>query len=375
MLNTPTYTDHPPFMKIPENWPRWLSRDSVADFWEHYGSMMGLDVISGSEVTKIDYDESSRRYHAHLKSNEWSRVVEAKQVVLATGVYSDKPVLPEFAGQEKFNGRIYHSSDHKSALNIPGVEEKSVAIIGTGSSGHDIAQDFVSAGAKEVSIIQRHPIFYLSAESSEAIQLMLWNMEGLTTEEADIVGNATPIAVIRTMGIGMTHMMIEKDKDMISGLRKAGMALKMGEDGYGLADYQLIKGGSFYLDQGAGRMIVDGRIKIHHCEEGVKDFQPDGITLANHAKIKADVVVLTTGYHKNLLTVEKLLGPLVAQKMDVKFGQLDHENERSGWWRPTGQPGLWYMTGSLMWCRQFSLPLALQIAAVEKGLNEGHYRS
>lgn len=31
------------------------------------------------------------------------------------------------------------------------------------------------------------------------------------------------------------------------------------------------------------------------------------------------------------------------------------------------------MTGSFMWCRQFSLQLALQIAAVEKDLNKGHY--
>lgn len=26
-----------------------------------------------------------------------------------------------------------------------------------------------------------------------------------------------------------------------------------------------------------------------------------------------------------------------------------------------------------MWCRQYSLALALQIAAVEKGFNESHY--
>lgn len=31
------------------------------------------------------------------------------------------------------------------------------------------------------------------------------------------------------------------------------------------------------------------------------------------------------------------------------------------------------MTGSFMWARQFSLPLALQIAAVEHGLNKDYY--
>lgn len=33
------------------------------------------------------------------------------------------------------------------------------------------------------------------------------------------------------------------------------------------------------------------------------------------------------------------------------------------------------MTGSFMWSRQFSLALALQIAAVEKGMNEEYYDS
>lgn len=33
------------------------------------------------------------------------------------------------------------------------------------------------------------------------------------------------------------------------------------------------------------------------------------------------------------------------------------------------------MTGSFMWARQFSLPLALQIAAVEHGLNKEYYLS
>lgn len=32
-------------------------------------------------------------------------------------------------------------------------------------------------------------------------------------------------------------------------------------------------------------------------------------------------------------------------------------------------PGFWYMTGSFMWSRQFAPLLALQIAAIEQGLN------
>lgn len=33
-------------------------------------------------------------------------------------------------------------------------------------------------------------------------------------------------------------------------------------------------------------------------------------------------------------------------------------------------PGFWFMTGSFLWSRQFSPILALQIAAIEWGLNK-----
>ena len=61
-LNTPTYTDHPPFTKIPDSWPRWLPRDMVADFWEHYGILMGLECLSGADVTGVEYDQVARQY-------------------------------------------------------------------------------------------------------------------------------------------------------------------------------------------------------------------------------------------------------------------------------------------------------------------------
>ncbi|KFZ03220.1 hypothetical protein V502_11125 [Pseudogymnoascus sp. VKM F-4520 (FW-2644)] len=58
-----------------------------------------------------------------------------------------------------------------------------------------------------------------------------------------------------------------------------------------------------------------------------------------------------------------------------KVGELDEEKERIAWWRPTAVPGFWYMTGSFLWSRSFSKPLALQIKAVEEGLNPDYYLS
>ncbi len=359
-LNTPTFTDHYPFMKYPENWPEWLTGNQAADFLEHYSQLMGLDVLANATVTSVKHNEAG--YTVEVVGPLGTQVFHPKHVVLATGVYGDKPVMPQFAGQDKFKGTIYHSSERKSGSLVPDISEKRVVVIGCSTSGHDIAQDFVNCGAKQVSMVQRHPIFTLSTDSWKTLQLGLWNMDGLTTEEADMLGNSLPIAVVRTMSIGLTRAMAEMDKEMLDGLRSAGMALRTGEDGFGLADHQLIKGGHYYIDQGACQMIIDGRINVYRSEGGVREFGERSVTLADGESIEADVVVLATGFEKNIENVRKLMGDEIANTMHG-FGDLDSEQERVGWWRPTGVEGFWYMTGSFMWCRQFSRSLALQIAA------------
>jgi cation diffusion facilitator CzcD-associated flavoprotein CzcO len=329
-LNTPTFTDHYPFLKYPDTYPKWLSRDQVADFMEHYQGMLGLEVLVNTEVTNVERADDQKKYNVTLRSSDGtSRTLTTSHVVLATGVYAAKPIKPQFEGEKLFKGTIYHSSEHKSAEDVPNLSDKNVVVIGPGTSGHDIAQDFAQCGAKQVTMIQRHPIFSLSADSWENLQLGLWKIPGISTEEADLVGNSIPLAVARSMSIRLTKAMAAWDKDMLDGLKKAGMLLRTGEDGFGLADHQLIKGGHYYIDQGASQMIIDGRIKIRQCEEGVKSLSSTGLVLADGEELEADIVVLATGFEQNIATVRQLLGDAVADKMPI-FGDLDKEQERNG---------------------------------------------
>ncbi|EXJ73513.1 uncharacterized protein A1O5_03274 [Cladophialophora psammophila CBS 110553] len=371
--HTPIYTDHYPFLKFPTNWPRWLEQDKIAGWMEHYGQVMELDYMLSTTVNKIDYDEQNRRYTVEVENEGGKHVFHPRHLVLATGVFSGHPTAPEIPGKDSFKGETYHSMYHKAARLTPDLANKRVAIIGSGTSAHDIAQDFVNSGAKEVSIVQRHGIFSVSAKAIEDAYFSLWRTPGISTEEADVIANSFPTAVARTFNIGQTHMMEQHDKELIEGMERAGMKLKRAKEvGYGFIDHLLVKTGHFYIDQGASQMIVDGRIKIHSCEEGVKEFVPEGFVLGDGKKVQADVVVLATGYQRNVVTVEELMGKKVAEKVG-DLGYLDDEQERIGWWRPTGFPGFWYMTGSFVWARQFSPVLALQISAIEQGLNPGYW--
>ncbi|RDW62447.1 hypothetical protein BP6252_11880 [Coleophoma cylindrospora] len=371
--HTPRYTDPFPYLDYPSDYPEFLTRDHIVSWMKHYQKAMGLNVELGVTVGKVNYNNSSRQYTVVIKSQDGSeRVLTPRHLILATGLLCETPDYPNFENESSFAGQIYHSVNHKSASLTPGLGEKKVVIIGAGTSAYDIAQDFVNHGAKDVTIIQRSPLFVLSMDSQDKFILAGWQL--MSVEDADLVGNSFPFPVALTMIVGATYMMAQHDAKLLSGLEKAGLALKRGEDGIGLLHYQALKAGHFYIDQGACDMIVDGRIKIRRSQGGVKGFDESAIILDDGTRVEADITVVATGFKRHSGIAEEIMGDDIMAKVG-QMGELDAETERTAWWRPTGAPGFWYMTGSFLWSRSFSKPLALQIKAIEEGLNPGYYPS
>ena len=357
---------------------------------EHYQQVMGLNVELGVTVGKINYDDSSRQYTVPIKSQDGNeRVVTTRHLVLATALISSEPLRPEFENESSFTGQIYHSVSHKSARLIPDLAQKKVAIIGAGTSAFDIAQDFVNFGAKEVTIIQRSPLFVVSLEAQENFVLAGWKM--MPMNDADLVSSSFPLPIALTLLVGATYAMAQHDAELLSGLERAGLSVKRGEDGIGILHHQLLKAGHFYIEQGAGQMIVDGKIKVKRCQEGVKGFDPNAVILADSTRIEADIVVVATGFKPFSVVAQQIMGGEFMAKAGL-VGELDEEMERIAvsfqlpwflsflliilafqWWRSSGVPGFWYMTGSFLWSRCFSKTLALQIKAAEEGLNGDYY--
>ncbi|KFZ03221.1 hypothetical protein V502_11126 [Pseudogymnoascus sp. VKM F-4520 (FW-2644)] len=293
--HTPRYTDHFPYLDYPSDYPDFLTRDHIISWMEHYQKVMDLNVEFGVTVGKIDYNNLSHQYTVAIKSQDGSeRVVTSRHLVLATGLISNDPLHPEFENESSFTGQIYHSITHKSASLIPDLGTKKVAIIGAGTSAFDIAQDFVNCGVKEVTIIQRSPMFILSLEAQDKFVLAGWHM--MPMNDADLAGSSFPLPIALTLLVGATQMMAQHDAKLLSGLEKAGLSVKRGEDGIGLLHHQLLKAGHFYIDQGACQMIVDGKIKIKRSKEGVKGFDQNAVILADGTVIESDIVVVATGF-------------------------------------------------------------------------------
>ena len=99
----------------------------------------------------------------------------------------------------------------------------------------------------------------------------------------------------------------------------------------------------------------------------IETFVPQGARLRDGTTRPADLVVLATGYKGQDHLVRKLFGDTVAARVGPIWGFGPNQELRSMFVR-TGQPGMWFIAGSLAQCRIYSRTLALQIKACEAGL-------
>ena len=329
--HTPSYMDNFPFLHYPSNWPKNIPGQRVGDWMESYARILQLKALPGTTASNVRYDASTRKYTVDLETNGIKRTIKTRHIVMSMGLNSQDPLpMRGVTGQETFGGLRYHSVQHKSATLLPDVKNKSVTVIGAGTSGHDIAKDFVDAGAKEVRLVQRNPIVYVSQFTLETFLLPFWQPNSTRpVTETDLLEMSASAAVALTLTAMVGPMCADYDKEMHDGLEKAGMAIRRGTDGITLLDSLFCKNGHFYIEQGAGHMIVDGRIKVHQCKEGVKKYYEKGVELVDGTKIDSDVIVEATGFQKNGPRYEKLLGKEIADKLDSEsWGALDDETER-----------------------------------------------
>ena len=143
-LHNQVQVNHLPYMPFPPNWPTYIPKDKLANWFEAYVEAMELNFWTDTEFEGGSYDEKEGRWTVTLRRADGSkRTMHPRHVVLATGV-SGIPSVPEIAGLKDFAGKVMHSSQYDDGESWKG---KRAIVIGTGNSGHDIAQDLHSSGA------------------------------------------------------------------------------------------------------------------------------------------------------------------------------------------------------------------------------------
>jgi putative flavoprotein involved in K+ transport len=359
-LHNQVHVNHLPYMPFPPGWPTYIPKDKLAGWFEAYAESMELDFWTGTEFSGGGYDERSGRWTVELRRDGRTRTLRPRHIVMATGV-SGIPHVPEIPGLESFAGRVVHSHEYDDASGWKG---RDALVIGTGNSGHDIAQDLYSNGAR-VALVQRSPTLIVNIEPSAQLAYALYG-EGPPLEDCDLLTTSVPLALLRKAHRAWAEQSKALDRELLEGLTRAGFRIDT-EDELGWQFKYLQRGGGYYFNVGCSDLIVERKIPVVQLSD-VEGFAAGGATMRGGEAIPADLVVLATGYLGLDALVRRLLGDAVADRAGPIWGYDEEAQELRNMWTRTGQPGLWFIAGSFAQCRIYSKVLALQIKAVEAGL-------
>ena len=364
-LHNQVQVNHLPYLPFPPNWPTYIPKDKLANWFEAYAESMELDFWTGTEFTGAAYDAESGFWKVKLvQGNGAARTLHPRHIVMATGV-SGIPNMPNIPGLNDFAGTVVHSHEYQDAAPWKG---RHAMVIGTGNSGHDIAQDLYSNGA-HVMLVQRNPTLITNIEPSAQLAYALYS-EGIPTEDCDLIAASMPIPLQRQAHRIMTEQSRQLDKPLLDALARVGFKLDL-EDQTGWQFKYLTRGGGYYFNVGCSELIVERKIPLLQFSD-IERFVADGARLRSGERVPAGLLVLATGYLGLEHLVRQRFGDAVAERVGPVWGIDEAQQELRNMWMPTGQPGLWFIAGSFAQCRIYSSYLALQIKAEEEGLFSAH---
>lgn len=360
-LHNEISANHLPYLPFPPTWPKFLPKDKLATWLEVYSEAMDLNIWTSTELIDASYEPDRGRWTANMTVDGAARTLYTKHLVLACGAVSGIPHVPTLPGLNDFGGQLMHSSSFESGIAFRGQD---VLVVGTGNSGHDIAQELTTEGAR-VTMLQRSPTCVVSLTPSGSMVYKMYN-EG-PVEDVDLITAAVPYEILLQSHRHLARKMSTLDKELLHGLHAAGFETDYGPDGSGYHLKYLRTGGGYYINVGCSELIAQGRVRIIQ-QRDAETFAPHGLTLRSGTKLGFDAIILATGYQNQRQNIRRLLGGAVSDKVGAVWG-FDDEGFMRNMWTRTSQESLWIAGGSLMESRLFSRFLALQIKADLDGIS------
>ncbi|KAF9806313.1 hypothetical protein IEO21_08719 [Rhodonia placenta] len=351
---------HLAYHPFPEKWPEYAPREKMGAWLEQYADTQDIVVWTRSKLLPgARYDSASGRWTVIVDRAGTLVQLHPAHVVCAVGS-TGPPRMPLIPDRPRFAGEVMHSSAYPGGSAYTG---KHVVVVGACQSASDICQDLAFRGAY-VTMIQRSSTCVVTIKTAADDERACFP-DGVPTDLCDLKFHSLPMGLRRRLSEEDADLNWERERELHAKLRKGGLKLNMGRNGSGhvFLIYERLGG----WDLGLSDYIGSGRVKIKQGVE-IKQYVPDGVMCTDNTFLRADAVILATGWQDPREGLKDVFGANVLDKTKTPWG-LDDEDEISGCCRPTGHPGLWYALGDLATSRFYSKLLALQIKAIQVGMS------
>lgn len=239
-----------------------------------YCKEFGLLENISFETTVVNVEKKADSYHITTKdksNNVSEKVFDA--VVICTGT-NRVPRVPQIEGAEDFQGKIIHTEEYTNANDFKG---KKVVCVGVGESGADIAHEIANE-AEECTLIMR------SLPSIVPRWISQHTNDGFTSRSFHSLGKH-----------GMNRFMQLKGRWALATKRNLSSAEKLHLEWLSknprYFNRFLTKNDVFIED------IVNNKLACKQAN--IARIEKDSICLTDGTKIKADVIVLNTGYKED----------------------------------------------------------------------------
>jgi len=265
-LHTVKQWSHLPFVKFPDDYPTYVSKQQLIRYYNDYASKFEIKPIFNTKVTGI----------YKLDNGEWNVVCgngkeyNARAVVIATGVNRVFNHI-KIENQELYNGEVIPSFVYKNARPFIG---KKVLVVGMGNTGAEIALD----------LAENKVDTFLSVRSP--VNIVPRDLNGRPVQVTSKALAKLPFGIGIWLGTQIR-------KAYIGNLKKFGIETPS----IGPTKQLLETGKTPVLDIGTVKAIKDGIIKVYG---EIESFTTSGITFISGKHLEVDKVILCTGYRAQI---------------------------------------------------------------------------
>ncbi|WP_299311516.1 NAD(P)/FAD-dependent oxidoreductase [uncultured Aquimarina sp.] len=264
LLHTVKELSHLPHLEFPDEYPRYVPKAKLAQYYEDYAKHFDINPQFNIEVQSIKREED----YWNVITNKQNYHTE--NVILATGV-NRVPFYPVWENQEDYKGEIIHSRNYKNVVPFKG---KKILIVGMGNTGAELALD-LSEYDIDVTISVRSSLLIVPRDiNGRPVQTTAKKLEKL------------PFGLGRWIGKQVRRF-------IIGDLSKYGISISKKDPIIHLKQ----TGKTPIIDLGTVKQIKSGKIKVIG---DIDLFYEKGVRLKDGTKLEADVVILATGYRAKI---------------------------------------------------------------------------